>query len=71
MINDINDEDFGKWQIRFSSPVEEQKEVVFWYFSNPPTPSSLDDFILLPGDMIGYSVLAEYFRTTAVIDSGE
>lgn len=64
MINDPEDEDFGKWQMRFLNEVTEQKEAILWYFSNPPKPVALTDKLLLPGDMIAYAALAEYFRTT-------
>lgn len=64
MINDIEDEDFGKWQMRFGTPLTEQKTAILWYFSNPPKPEATTDVLLLPGDMIAYAALAEYFRTT-------
>lgn len=64
MINDPEDEDFGKWQMRFGTPLTEQKEAIIWYFANPPKPETLTDILLLPGDMIAYGALAEYFRTT-------
>lgn len=63
MNNDITDADFGKWQMRFLI-APENKDAVIWYFSNPPKPTDLDDILLLPGDMIAYSALAEYYRTT-------
>jgi hypothetical protein len=39
-------------------------EAILWYFANPPKPTAESDILILPGDMIGYSALAEYFRTT-------
>lgn len=64
MINDIEDEDFGKWQMRFLNEVTEQKDAILWYYANPPKPVELTDKLLLPGDMIAYAALGEYFRTT-------
>lgn len=64
MINDPEDENFGKWQMRFDVELTEDKEAVIWYFSNPPKPASLTDKLLLPGDMVGYGSLQEYARTT-------
>jgi hypothetical protein len=53
---------FGKWQMRFlDAPVS--KSATIWYFSNPPKPVATTDKLLLPGDMIGFAALAEYFRT--------
>lgn len=62
MINDTEDEDFGKWQMRFGTEVD-NKDAIIWYFANPPAPSATTDKLLLPGDMIGYAALGEYFRT--------
>lgn len=64
MINDPEDENFGKWQMRFDVELTEDKEAIIWYFANPPKPTELTDKLLLPGDMVGYSALQEYFRTT-------
>ena len=64
MINDPEDENFGSWQMRFSVEVEAGTEAVIWYFSNPPKPVDSDDILLLPGDMVAYGVLQEYYRTT-------
>lgn len=63
MINDPEDSDFGKWQMRFPEPVPQQT-VVIWYFANPPVPTQESDILLLPGDMVGFAALSEYFRTT-------
>jgi hypothetical protein len=54
---------FGKWQVRFSEEVD-NVSAVLWYFANPPRPTLSADIVLLPGDMIGYAALGEYFRTT-------
>jgi len=63
MIGDTEDEDFGKWQMRFNNAVEEtDATVVLWYFAMPPIPNAADDKLILPGDMIGFAALAEYFR---------
>lgn len=64
MINDTEDEDFGKWQMRFLNPVTTATDAILWYYANPPKPVALADKLLLPGDMIAYAALAEYFRTT-------
>lgn len=54
---------FGKWQMRFlDAPVS--KTATVWYYSNPPKPTATTDVLLLPGDMIGYAALAEYYRTS-------
>lgn len=63
MITDPDDEDFGKWQVVFSESVD-SAEATIWYFANPPAPVDPTDKVLLPGDMIGYGALGEYFRTT-------
>lgn len=62
MITDPTDTDFGKWQIRFKD-TQERKTAIIWYFANPPVPTDETDIVLLPGDMIGYSALGEYFRS--------
>ena len=62
MVNDIDSSDFGKWRMRFDNEIEETTTAVIWYFSQPPVPNALTDKILLPGDMIGYAALAEYYR---------
>ena len=63
MNNDPDDADFGKWQMRFLDEADSD-EAILWYFANPPKPTAESDILILPGDMIGYSALAEYFRTT-------
>ena len=63
MIGDPDDENFGKWQMRFDNAVvETDATVIMWYFANPPVPNALTDYMLLPGDMIGFAALAEYYR---------
>ena len=62
MINDITDSDFGKWRVRFDDEIEEDATATIWYFSIPPKPNAIDDVLLLPGDMIGFAALAEYYR---------
>ena len=64
MINDPDDADFGSWQVRLSTELEEATDAVLWYFSNPPKPVATTDILLLPGDMVAYGALQEYFRTT-------
>lgn len=63
MIGDTEDEDFGKWQMRFKEPLTSQKTAVLWYFAAPPVPTESTDKLLLPGDMIMYAALGEYFRS--------
>lgn len=62
MINDPEDENFGRWQVRFGTAVPETTTAVIWYFAMPPIPGASDDKLILPGDMIGFAALAEYFR---------
>lgn len=63
MIGDPDDEDFGKWQMRFDNAVvATDTNVIIWYFAMPPIPNALADKIILPGDMIGFAALSEYFR---------
>lgn len=54
---------FGKWRMRFLDAPSSVSATV-WYFSNPPKPTAATDVLVLPGDMIGYSALAEYYRTS-------
>jgi len=63
MIGDPEDENYGNWQMRFKETQEEQSAVI-WYFANPPKPTVGADLVLLPGDMISYAALGEYYRTT-------
>jgi len=63
MINDPEDEDFSKWQMRFREPLASPKQAILWYFAAPPIPTEPTDKLLLPGDMIMYSALGEYFRS--------
>jgi hypothetical protein len=63
MNNDFDHADFGKWQMRFLNEADND-EAILWYFANPPKPTAESDILILPGDMIGYSALSEYFRTT-------
>jgi hypothetical protein len=54
---------FGKWQMRFrDAPVS--KTAIVWYYANPPKPTATTDILLLPGDMVGYAALGEYYRTS-------
>ena len=64
MINDVDDTNFGRWQMRFKNEITTATTAVLWYFSNPPKPVLVTDKLLLPGDMVAYSALQEYFRTT-------
>lgn len=62
MISDPEDEDFGKWQMRFKE-TQETATATMWYFAAPPVPEVESDTILLPGDMVGFAALGEYFRS--------
>lgn len=62
MITDPDDVNFGRWQARFKVPVPETATAVIWYFAMPPIPGATTDKIILPGDMIGFAALSEYFR---------
>lgn len=62
MNNDLYDADFAKWQVRYENAITEDATAIIWYFANPPKPTSGEDILLLPGDMIGYAALAEYYR---------
>lgn len=62
MVNDPDDADFGKWQMRFGTEVTTETSAILWFFSNPPVPNASSDILLLPGDMIGFAALAEYYR---------
>lgn len=62
MIGDPDSANFGKWQMRFDNAVEETTTAVIWYFAMPPIPGAEEDKLILPGDMIGFAALSEYFR---------
>ena len=64
MINDPDDDNFGRWQMRFGDEIQEDTTAILWYFSNPPKPAVPADKLLLPGDMVAYAALQEYFRTS-------
>lgn len=64
MCIDSTDEDYGKWRIRYATIPTESSTATLWYFAAPPTPSSPTDILILPGDMIAYGALTEYFRTS-------
>jgi hypothetical protein len=69
MVTDSTSDDFGKWQMRFENEVDAGTEAVIWFFANPPQPDAETDLLLLPGDMIGYAALSEYFRTKNAVGS--
>ena len=64
MNNDPTDTDFGKWQMRYLTPPVKAVTAIIWYYANPPKPVLTTDILLLPGDMLAYAALGEYFRTT-------
>lgn len=59
---DSTDPDYKKWYVDFGET--KSGTATIWYFAAPPTPVQSTDKIILPGDMVGYAALAEYFRTT-------
>jgi hypothetical protein len=63
-ITDPDDEDFGLWQANFKYPIEEDLDIILWYFALPPKPVDPTDKFLLPGDMIAYGAMSEIFRTS-------
>jgi hypothetical protein len=64
MITDDTDEDYGQWQIEFIEPLTSAISATAWYFKNPPIPTVGSDKVILPGDLLAYGVLSEYFRST-------
>ena len=63
MVSDSASENYGRWQMRFLDAPSSVSATI-WYYANPPKPTETTDIILLPGDMIGYRALAEYYRTS-------
>ena len=53
---------FGRWRLTFKEPIETTQDATIWYFATPPKPTTSSDEVLLPGDMIAYGALSEYFR---------
>lgn len=64
MINDVTSVNYARWEMRFDKEITVSTPAILWYFSNPPKPVLTTDKLLLPGDMVAYSSLQEYFRTT-------
>ncbi len=64
VINDPEDDDFGRWKLTFTEAIAADQTAPFWYFATPPKPVDATDKLLLPGDMIAYGAMAEIFRTT-------
>jgi hypothetical protein len=68
MINDPdavdgdNNPTIGRWQMRFKE-TQPTLTAKMWYFAAPPVPEAETDIVLLPGDMVGFAALGEYFRT--------
>lgn len=61
--NEPTSDNYGSWQMRFTE-TQDSQAATLWYFANPPKPTATTDILLLPGDMIGYAALSEYYRTT-------
>jgi hypothetical protein len=62
MVTDSTSSDFGKWRIYYATAPTESVTATLWYFANPPQPTASSDKLLLPGDMVGFAALAEYYR---------
>lgn len=65
LINDPEDEDFGKWKVVLERPItaeETAEDAILWYWATPPKPNASEDIILLPGDMIAFGAMIEIFR---------
>lgn len=63
-ILDPEDEDYGLWQANFKFPIEEDQDIILWYFATPPVPTSGEDRVVLPGDMVAFGAMSEIFRST-------
>lgn len=63
MDNDPASVNFTRWQVRYGTPLDATDTATIWYFANPPKPVAGSDKLLLPGDMIAYGVLSEFYRS--------
>jgi hypothetical protein len=63
MINDPTDINFTRYQAVFTKPVDATTTAIMWWFASPPKPETGTDLLLLPGDMIAYGALSEYYRS--------
>lgn len=59
---DHEDANYGRWKVRFGEPVSGDGTATLWYFANPPMPTEGDDLVILPGDLLGYAIMSDYFR---------
>lgn len=59
--NDEDSDDYGQWQLRFPEAVA-STSAILWYFANPPKPTGATDILLLPGDLVGYGALIDYYH---------
>lgn len=59
---DFNSLTYGRWIVRFRDAISSDATATMWYFANPPMPTTGSDKIILPGDMLGYAVMSDYFR---------
>jgi hypothetical protein len=55
---------YGKWIMHLLSEAPENPSATMWYFAKPHIPTQTSDILILPGDMIAYGALSEYFRQT-------
>lgn len=60
---DGESEHYGEWRIRYSTVPSADAEADLWYFGLPIMPTTGSDKILLPGDLIGFGALIEYYRS--------
>jgi hypothetical protein len=61
--------DHGKWQVEFVEALSADIAAPIWYYRNPPVPTAGTDKITLPGDMLAFGLLAEYFRSNGALGS--
>jgi hypothetical protein len=61
---DSTSANYGKWIIHLLDEEPEDTSATMWYFATPTAPSKTTDLLILPGDMIAYGALSEYFRQT-------
>ena len=61
--SDIDGGYFASWMVRYGTPPTENTTATIWYFGNPPKPTAGSDKLVLPGDMIAFGVLSEFYRS--------
>lgn len=63
MESDSTDPDYGLWRVRFNVVPTTTRTATLWYFFAPAIPVNPTDKMVLPGDMIAFGSLQEYFRS--------